>query len=641
MWKKYKFLIISAIIITIAFSAIVIVFSAVTASPKYEQFHNPYEYMEKDFGYAIVKADYDIVVGKDRVADVTEKITVAFYDTSHGIVRYLPTDKGEQYSSVTVDGDDYFVTSEGGFICVNTGKRIGGPTYSGGKEKDYVIRYKIVPPTNTARSTNYYMNVVPYGWTTSQKNVTLKVTMPYDIKDFMVFAGNYGSTTQYSGSGLNVNANVLTFAVGDLSAFQGVTVDIETGKRFSLPFSVGGLLAIIFALAAVAAPILFKNLAAQDRPVVEVVNSEPPMDYDHRLDPAEAGYLVDGKCEMKDITAMIFYFASKGYLEIENVDDNPVLIAKGIPDDLPEHQKTIYYGLFKSGDRVTSKQLKDKFYSSADRANTQIISKYKKRLYESDTDRKSRWIGVVSFVVLALLTIVLGIRISPTILSVSFLYRYVLMIVGMFAMFMLGRSFYAYKEKFTFRFYRNVVLLVLIASLAAGFIFSLAFSYFGGFMPFYGAVACYAAAFVSAFLSGSVRKRTEYYANMLGQIKGFKNFLTAVDKDRMLALIEENPEYYYDVLPYINVLGIDDKWADKFSNIDIPPATYYVNAPDVFDLIIFNNLVRSTFTSYSRAMGSRPQQRNYGGGKGIFGGKGGFGGGFGGGGFGGGGGGRR
>ena len=162
-------------------------------------------------------------------------------------------------------------------------------------------------------------------------------------------------------------------------------------------------------------------------------------------------------------------------------------------------------------------------------------------------------------------------------------------------------------------------------------------------MPFYGGVACYAAAFMAAFVCGTTRKRTEYFAYTLGQIKGFKNFLTAVDKERMIALINENPQYYYNVLPYINVLGIDDKWADKFSAIKIPPALFYVNAGvdagDVFDIIVFNRLVNNTFSSYKKAMSSRPQQK--GGGKGIFGGKGGFGGGFGGGGFGGGGGGRR
>ena len=126
MWKKYRVLIIILVVIAIVFSAIVIAFSVFTSSQEYEKINNPFESMGVDNGYRIVEADYKINVGDDRVASVTESITVAFYQTSHGIVRYLATSKGEQYSDVTVTGDDYFVTAEGGFICVNTGKRYGG-----------------------------------------------------------------------------------------------------------------------------------------------------------------------------------------------------------------------------------------------------------------------------------------------------------------------------------------------------------------------------------------------------------------------------------------------------------------------------------------------------------------------------------
>lgn len=643
MWKKYRVLIIILVVIAIVFSAIVIAFSVFTSSQEYEKINNPFESMGVDNGYRIVEADYKIDVGDDRVALVTESITVAFYQTSHGIVRYLVTSKGEQYSDVTVTGDDYFVTAEGGFICVNTGKRYGGPTYSGGETKSYTITYRIVPPTNTARSTNYYMNVVPYGWSTSQENVSLSVTMPYTIKDVQLFAGEYGSSNTYSGSNLSVSDKVLTFSIAKLNPFQGVTVDIETGTRFSLPFSTGGLLALVFALIAIAAPLLIKNLTVSDRPVVEVVNAAPPSEDGHELDPAEMGFLIDGKCDVGDITAMIFYFASKGYLDIEDVDGDAVLIRKEIDPSAPQHQQTIYNGLFKSGPRVTAKQLKDKFYSTVDKASSQISSNYKKRLHESKTDRKSFLTMILSLASMLVLTIILGLRLNPSVISIFSLKNFLPMVVGMGVMFGFGRTMYDLKAKHEFGFYRNVIIAVFTVSAVAGFVLTLAFSFFGGFMPFYGGVACYAAAFMAAFVCGTTRKRTEYFAYTLGQIKGFKNFLTAVDKERMIALINENPQYYYNVLPYINVLGIDDKWADKFSAIKIPPALFYVNAGvdagDVFDIIVFNRLVNNTFSSYKKAMSSRPQQK--GGGKGIFGGKGGFGGGFGGGGFGGGGGGRR
>lgn len=76
--EKYRVLIIILVVIAIVFSAIVIAFSVFTSSQEYEKINNPFESMGVDNGYRIVEADYKINVGDDRVALVTESITVAF-----------------------------------------------------------------------------------------------------------------------------------------------------------------------------------------------------------------------------------------------------------------------------------------------------------------------------------------------------------------------------------------------------------------------------------------------------------------------------------------------------------------------------------------------------------------------------------
>ena len=51
---------------------------------------------------------------------------------------------------------------------------------------------------------------------------------------------------------------------------------------------------------------------------------------------------------------------------------------------------------------------------------------------------------------------------------------------------------------------------------------------------------------------------------LLNKIKGFKKFLIAVEKDKLEALVDENPYYFYDILPYAYVLGITNKYIKKF-----------------------------------------------------------------------------
>ena len=140
---------------------------------------------------------------------------------------------------------------------------------------------------------------------------------------------------------------------------------------------------------------------------------------------------------------------------------------------------------------------------------------------------------------------------------------------------------------------------------------------------------------LSCLIFPLIVRKTKYYTAELNEVLGFKDFLQTAEKDRLETLLEENPQYYYDILPYANVLGVSDIWEDKFKNLTLEPPTYY-RGVSVFDVIIFNRLYRNSYRAYSAAAVSRPSSSSRSGGR-I---GGGGGGGFSGGGFGGGGGGR-
>ena len=56
---------------------------------------------------------------------------------------------------------------------------------------------------------------------------------------------------------------------------------------------------------------------------------------------------------------------------------------------------------------------------------------------------------------------------------------------------------------------------------------------------------------------------------MLGKLRGFKNFLETVEKEQLEALVMENPNYFYDILPYTYVLEVSYKWIEKFESISL------------------------------------------------------------------------
>ena len=54
------------------------------------------------------------------------------------------------------------------------------------------------------------------------------------------------------------------------------------------------------------------------------------------------------------------------------------------------------------------------------------------------------------------------------------------------------------------------------------------------------------------------------------RVKGFRDFLVTAEKEKLEALVEQNPHYFYDILPYTYALNVSKKWVKKFENIPMP-----------------------------------------------------------------------
>ncbi len=592
-----------------------------------------------DPDFQITKASYVIDVAEDRSAHVNEAITVQFLRNGKiGIIRDLPTNSGEQYYDITMSGDEYYVKDEGDFISIYTGNDYD-PKYNRGDSVTYVFDYTIVPPTKTIGNTNYYMNAVPFGWATSQSDVSLTMTFPYEIKDEEIFMGSYGTTSKLDKSNYSVVGGKLFLTVDHLGAFNGVTVDVETGRKFNVNFSLPGLLAILVSIAVIGVAVCIKLFVVKDRMTVPVLNANPPFDEGNEIDPAEMGYLIDNNCEPKDITALIFYFASKGLLSIVKEGGSEFTLVKEKDIDLtaPLHQKIIFNGLFSGRNKVTTDQLKNTFYTKIAAASTEIKNKYSGKLKERSARAKSIATAVVGTIVVFALVALMVLRINYTMIVRGGLMKFLALAIAVVLGYCFGKNISDNKHKKSLnKIIAKCCFAAAVAMIAA---FVAAFFILGGVFPFYGTVTLLVGLATLGFVSGLIGRKTEYYATVMNEISGFKQFLETAEKEKLEAMLEDSPQYYYDILPYANVLGVSEIWEDKFKDLEnVPPPTYYYGGPDLFDFILINSMFRSSFNTFTNAMISRPSSSSYSGGGGHFGGGGGFGGGFGGGGFGGGGG---
>ena len=100
-------------------------------------------------------------------------------------------------------------------------------------------------------------------------------------------------------------------------------------------------------------------------------------------------------------------------------------------------------------------------------------------------------------------------------------------------------------------------------------------------------------------------KRNKYGNEILGKIRGFKNFLETAEKEKLEMMVYENPSYFYDILPYTYVLGISDKWISQFETIALQAPDWY-SSSNSFSVVSFGTFMNSTMSSAKTAMASSP-----------------------------------
>ena len=92
---------------------------------------------------------------------------------------------------------------------------------------------------------------------------------------------------------------------------------------------------------------------------------------------------------------------------------------------------------------------------------------------------------------------------------------------------------------------------------------------------------------------------------MLTKIKGFKNYLETVEKDKLETLVMQDPEYFYNILPYAYVLGVSDIWINKFETISLKPPSWLDNST-TFDISSFDTFMNTTIDYIQTSISSSP-----------------------------------
>ena len=79
--------------------------------------------------------------------------------------------------------------------------------------------------------------------------------------------------------------------------------------------------------------------------------------------------------------------------------------------------------------------------------------------------------------------------------------------------------------------------------------------------------------------------RTPKSADIYGRICAFKTFLRDAEIDRLETLVKDDPNYFFDILPYCYVLKMTDTLKAKFDRISLDGPSWYLG--DMRDTLMF------------------------------------------------------
>lgn len=630
---KYNFAAIF-IILAIIFVPSKINTIALENKPSQNSKYNSYEYVIDNY-------DININVNENNTFDITENITAYFNIPKHGIFRTIPlkntvtrldgtTSKNRaKISNLTVD-NEYETSRENGNYKIKIGS--ANQTFIG--QQSYLIKYTYNIGKDPIKDYDeLYYNIIGTEWDTVIGNVTFNITMPkeFDYNKLGFSSSSFGSTNNDNVK-YTVNGNQISGSYdGILEIGEALTIRLELPEGyFVVPETTMNFIDYIM----LAIPILFLLISiflwykfGRDEQIVETVEFYPPEGFNS----LEIGYLYKGKAENQDVISLLIYLANEGYIKISEIEQkslfaksngfkitklkdydgnntNERLFLEGLftkhasinsvankimstPFEIPTLNK-ILDSSNNNANEVTSNDLYNNFYTTMEKilANTNN-KENKNKIFE-----KSASIMIV-FVYLMIIASYCLMTIPPLIAygDDTFLIPILLMTV-------LGFTFIIFNNNADFIIYGIGLLgVIFFSAILPAILQSQIYltGYIIGLICVLGMIIC----------AKYLPKRTSYGNKMLGKLRGFKNFLETTEKDKLEAMVMEDPNYFYNILPYTYVLGVSDKWIKKFETIALQAPSWY-DSPTKFNTVRFGTFMNNTMASAQNVMTSKPQSNS-------------------------------
>ena len=579
--------------------------------------------------------DYDvnITINEDNSYFISEMIHVGFNNLDmHGIFRDIPTKtyfgKPVNIKDLDVSTHNYSSERNGDFLSL----RIGDKDIYVNPKETYNLNYLyFIGDDANAEMDEFYFNIIGPQWEIPIHNTSFSVTLPkpFDPSNLNITSGYLESTDNteviYVVEGNTINGELNR----TLNPGESLTIALPLPEGYYSEVTPDGMFLnkltsyynYIFPFLLLLAAFLWFRYG-RDEKIYPPVEFYPPED----LTPAEIGYIYDKSIDPYDITSMLVYWADKGYLKIIEEEEKVGFIfkkditnvklekLKDLPSNAKQFEKTFFNELFDRysiNNTVDIRSLKNSFYVTLAKVKKELIKSFKDRnFYSREGKIASFFMTFIGITIIFLVFIGLFNTVNPYQPGVAFVFALFLSIFGGLFFASSAHLISIVKTRFPIEKVKTVIAAIFTSLIPLLFVL--------GILIILNAESVYwigiGLALLIIFFAPYANKRTEIGREWLSHILGLKQFIESAEKNRILTLINDDPQYFYHVLPYAMVLGVTDKWAKQFEDIlTSDPDWYQSGSNRPFSTAYFVSQINSSTQDVGRTLSSAPSSSGSGG----------------------------
>ena len=431
----------------------------------------------------------------------------------------------------------------------------------------------------------FYLDLLDNTWNSDIDNFTFKIKFPKDFDKTKV------TFNQYNNMVYDIANNTITGRYASIiKPLSKITIDVKLpDKYFTNYINLLDILRFVIPILCIIIALIVWLKYGKDDHSNSLIRYHAP----DGINSLQASYLLSDNITNKSIVSLLLMFCYKGYIRIiENKHDFEIEKLKDYDgNDLCE--KIFFKGLFLYGNKINKNDLNYSFYKYLeDIKNVFRDKKIKSKFYLKSSIKKSI-IHLLLIVIIFLFSIII-----PFIKYVGFNNELLFPLIAFLIILFINKDDnYKLKSALT-------NLACLFGSLPI--LITLSYSYDIPYLKYSIILSIVSMIFVY-ILYINMKKKNEDTAKIYSELKGLKRFIMFANTDEINKLVNENPDYFYEILPYAYSFNLTDVWTSKFKNLAIPEPEWY-SSYKIFTHKSINHFINNTMVKIYNVMSNCPKK---------------------------------